>query len=343
MRLAQTEPSSSPAIPSSESSESDMNRPRKHDKHLPACVYLRRGTYYYVKAGKWNSLGRDLESALKTYARIISEPKEGLPALIDEVLPHITKKVAPSTRKQYERAAGTLRDVLAEFRPADLKPHHIRTMLDSYEHIPASANRLLVVLKAVLQWAVDHGRLDANPAREVRRYAQTPRSRLITPAEYSAIYEHATPRLRAVMDLCYLTGQRVGDVLTIKRTQLTNEGIAFTQQKTKARLVVAWTPELTEAVARAKALTGNVAYPNLIVQRGGASFAYSYCWRLWKSACKKAGVEGVTIHDLRAAAATQAQAEGLPAQKLLGHKSARTTEIYLRDKTIPVVRGPKRG
>jgi integrase len=53
-------------------------------------------------------------------------------------------------------------------------------------------------------------------------------------------------------------------------------------------------------------------------------------------------VRGVTIHDIRATAATRAQAEGLPAQALMGHKSARTTEIYLRDKAVPVVRGPKK-
>lgn len=37
-----------------------MPRPRKHNAHLPECVYLRRGAYYRVVDGVWYRLGKTL-------------------------------------------------------------------------------------------------------------------------------------------------------------------------------------------------------------------------------------------------------------------------------------------
>ena len=31
-------------------------RPRKKDRHLPSCVFLKSGSYYYVKRNKWERL-----------------------------------------------------------------------------------------------------------------------------------------------------------------------------------------------------------------------------------------------------------------------------------------------
>jgi integrase len=165
--------------------------------------------------------------------------------------------------------------------------------------------------------------------------------RLITPAEYKAIHAKLSPRNQCVMDLCFLTGQRVGDILSLKRAQLQADGIHFVQQKTGAKLIVGWTPELREVVARAKTLTGTVVRQTLLSSRDGGPPQYSHVWRAFNAAATAAGVADFRIHDLRALAATTADAEGISAQKLLGHKSARTTESYLRDKRVPVVKGPR--
>lgn len=323
-----------------------MNRPRKSDRHLPACVYERRGKFYYVKAGKWRPLGADLQSALYEYARIVAQPTDGMANLIDQALPDVLRDrkgrpLRPSTTAQYTRAAAELREALAEFRPQQLRAVDVRTMLDDYRDTPAVANRLLVVLGKVCQWAVDRGIIDANPAREVTRYIQTPRDRLIAPGELAAIRALLTPRMQCIVDMAYLTGQRIGDVLAIRRADLVADGIAFTQQKTGTRLVVAWTPELRAAVDRARALTGNLVPQTLFYARGGPP-KYQHVWRAFHKAAERAGVANVTLHDLRAMAATEADADGLDARGLLGHRDRRTTEIYLRSRRVPVVRGPRK-
>ena len=197
----------------------------------PACVYQKHGAYWYVKGGKWRKIGTDLHSALTEYARIVSAPVDGLPALIDEAMPILTRAVANSTRKQYEYCAVQLKEAFADFYPSQVKHGDVVDMLDQYGDRQALANRMLTVLKLVFQWALDRGKVDANPCVSVKRYVQKPRDRLISPAEYTAIYRACPPWLQCVMDLCYLTGQRIGDVLKIEHSHLQEVGIYFEQQK----------------------------------------------------------------------------------------------------------------
>ncbi|SHT11435.1 site-specific tyrosine recombinase XerD [Mycobacteroides abscessus subsp. abscessus] len=318
-------------------------RPRTKDRHLPACVYQKHGAYWYVKGGKWRKIGTDLHSALTEYARIVSAPVDGLPALIDEAMPILTRAVANSTRKQYEYCAVQLKEAFADFYPSQVKHGDVVDMLDQYGDRQALANRMLTVLKLVFQWALDRGKVDANPCVSVKRYVQKPRDRLISPAEYTAIYRACPPWLQCVMDLCYLTGQRIGDVLKIEHSHLQEVGIYFEQQKTGKRLVVAWTQELRAVVDRAASLLGpSVQGRYLIAGRAGNLRAHSNVWRVFKDACIQAEVPDVTLHDLRAMAGTDAESQGIDPSALLGHSDPRTTKIYLRDKRPKLVKGPTR-
>ena len=56
------------------------------------------------------------------------------------------------------------------------------------------------------------------------------------------------------MDMLYLTGQRIGDVLKIKHSDITSEGIFFQQQKTGTKLMVAMSPDLERTIKAAKEL-----------------------------------------------------------------------------------------
>ncbi|WP_313378105.1 tyrosine-type recombinase/integrase [Achromobacter insolitus] len=316
-------------------------RPRTKDRHLPACVYLKHGAYWYVKGGKWRKIGTDLHSALTEYARIVAAPTDGMPALIDAALPVLTKDVAESTRKQYEYCAVQLKEAFAAFYPSQVRHGDVVELLDGYADRQALANRMLTVLKLVFQWALDRGRVEANPCVSVKRFVQRPRDRLITPREYAAIYKECPPWLQCVMDLCYLTGQRIGDVLKIEDVDLREEGVFFEQQKTGKRLVVEWTPELRAAVERAKELQGSKTRTQyLLGGRGGKLRLHSNVWRIFKDAAIRANIPDVTLHDLRAMAGTDAESQGIDPSALLGHSDPRTTRIYLRDKRPKLVKGP---
>lgn len=315
-------------------------RPRTKDRHLPACVYQKHGAYWYVKGGKWRKIGADLHAALVEYARIVSVPQEGMPALIEAALPNLLKDVSPSTARIYKYCAGELKRTFAEFYPEQIKHGHVVQMLDGYAHRYGTANRMLTVLKLTFQWALDRGKVEFNPCVSVKRFVGKPRDRLLSKAEYTAIYTHARDWMQCIMELCYLTAQRIGDVLLIEEDDLGPEGIRFQQQKTGKQLIVGWTPELRSTVERARSVIGNERY--LVGARGDKPRAHTNVWREFKRACEEGKVTDATLHDIRAMAGTDADEQGIDPTALLGHSDRRTTKIYLRDKRAKVVRGPSK-
>ena len=147
--------------------------------------------------------------------------------------------------------------------------------------------------------------------------------------------------MRAIMDICYLTGQRIGDVLSIKYSDLSDEGIAFIQEKTSTRLTVAWSPDLRTAVDTAKSLHQSVKGMTLFHTRDGGKYSYSTIQTWWVRAKKYSGIENAHIHDIRAKSATDAKKQGVDSMALLGHKSESVHQRYLRHKESPVVQGIK--
>jgi integrase len=318
-------------------------RPRKKDRHLPPCVHHRHGAYYLVRQGKWARLGRDLAGALAEYARTFEAPKGTLSALVDSALNTMKPRLSIGSWKQYQLAARKIKHMLAEFSPEQVKPKHVAQMKLALAETPNTANLCLTVLRQVFEYAVDMQLLESNPAVGIKRLPEPKRERLISREEYDAIYAKADPGLQCIMDLAYLTGQRVVDVLGIRHDALLAEGIAFRQQKTGARLVVRWTPELRAVVDRAKALHGNVRALTLLHNRRGKASDYDTLNAAWRAACDAAGVEDAQFRDLRAMSGTAAEQQGKDPSKLLGHKDKKMTERYLRDRQTPVVDGPSFG
>lgn len=309
-------------------------RPRKKDRHLPACVYLKHGAYYHVTGGKWHHLGTDLEGALEEYARRISGPRDGMPALLHRWLDGVT--IAEKTRRTYAVVVNQLCKIMAEVSPDQLRARDVQAVMHHHRAKPGMANHMRTVLIGALELAFLEDRVERNVARDVRPLKTTARDRYLTDAEFMAIHEKATPTLRAIMGLCYLTGQRIGDVLAIRYADLTDEGIVFRQSKTKHRMVVQWSDDLRAVVEEARALHASLRGMTLLHTKKGTPFTYSTVRTLWDRACEYAKIEDAHIHDLRAKAATDAVSQGINSRALLGHASESSHLRYLRSKETPV-------
>lgn len=318
-------------------------------RRLPPAVYYKHGAYYLVRRNKWIRLGADESTALGEYGRIMSATAApgSMPALIDAMLPRILrngqtgKPHAAETQRKYRECAAMLKQMLAQLSVDSISTRDVRELKRELEATPTVANRAVTVLKMILDAAVEDDIIATNPAAGIPRLRIAPRDRLITDAEYRRIHARADPLLQAIMALCYATGQRIGDVLSIRTEDVTEAGVAFVQQKTGARLVVGWTDDLRAAVDAALALSVLAVRPAYILG-GHSPVTYAMTFKRWRHACRAAKVEDVRIHDLRALAGTDADAQGHDAQRLLGHKDRRTTVIYLRSKAVPVVAGPSR-
>jgi integrase len=317
-----------------------MSRPRKSDRHLPRCVYAKHGAYWYVKKGRWTRLGDTLPAALEAYARLIDAPSGGMADLIDAAMIELRRRVKPSTAKQYETAARKLKRMLVEFAPEQVQSKHVAAIKVKMATAPNMANRMLSVLRQVFVYALEQGLVNSNPVIGIERYDEAKRDRYITDAEYAAIYEKAGPRLQIIMDLCYLTAQRISDVLAIRMADVTDDGIRFAQGKTGEKLTVRWSPDLRATVERARKLRGNILTPTLLQNRRRKAPDYSSVKIQWSAACAAAGVLNAHLHDLRAKSLTDAKRQGWDATALAGHKSAAMTERYIRLREFKSVDGP---
>lgn len=325
-------------------------RPRKHDRHLPACMYLRHGAYWYVKRGKWTRLGTDYGAALQEYASLVQAPRGGMPELIDKVLAEIEPTLAASTVSQYRLAAARLKEMFAEFAPEQVKPRHVAEVKVALSDTPNMANRILSVLRVVFAHAVEWQLVDSNPCVGVRRHAEKRRDRLMTNEEFRAISAAAEHRaIPIVMLLCLLTGQRIGDVLRLRNEHIGQDGITFSPQKTRrstgARVLVEMTPDLAATIARAREVFPRQigrpgTYETLLYTRGGRPYSYGTIRDAFDRAKTAAKVTDVTLHDIRAKSATDAAEQGLDPQRLLAHSQPGQTSRYLRSKAPVKVRGP---
>lgn len=311
---------------------------------LPRNMHFSHGAYYFVRRVegriKWQFLSRDYGDALRIYAGIVAPFDGGISDLLDRWFAGL--EVAEKTRKTYAVAVDRLRKVFAEFTPAELKPKHFYEFIVKARITPAMAAHYRSVMVGTMQLAVKEGLVDTNLMRQVESFGGKKRNRYLEDGEYLAIREQATPTLQVVMDLCYLTGQRIGDVLAIRHADLSDSGIIVEQQKTGTRLCVAWSDDLRAVVTEAKALHQSLRGMTLLHTRQGKPFAYWTIRTLWDRACTAAKVKDAHIHDIRAKSATDAKKAGLDSMALLGHKSEAVHQRYLRSKETPVVEGVRR-
>ena len=105
-------------------------RPRKKDRHLPACMYQKHGAYYLVRKGKWKRLGTDFQASLAEYAKLLDKGSQGgMPKLIDDALEQMRTRtkppLKPNTLKQYEAACERLKENFADFEPREVLQRHV--------------------------------------------------------------------------------------------------------------------------------------------------------------------------------------------------------------------------
>lgn len=324
-----------------------MARVRKCPKghQLLPRMYWKGGAYYRVYRNQWTRLGATYNIALRKHAEL-ETPRTDWGDLLTLVYEsyerrHKAGELAENTWQQYQIIRPRIEQGFRDFRPHEILTRDVTAFLDQYEATPNMANRMLSVLRVVFERGCRSGAIDFNPSVGIRRFKEKRRTRYITDQELTRICEHANEHTELIIRMAYLTGQRIGDVLKIKRTDIVDDiGIAFVQQKSKAKLMVAWTPDMKLVVERAKALR-RVPCAYLFHPLGkGTPYNYTAIRDNWNRARDAAGVAYCTLHDIRAKALTDIKRSGGDAKALAGHAMESTTLRYLRDIETPVVDGP---
>jgi integrase len=332
---------------------------RNQDGMPPRMRRNSAGVYYYDHGpgpdGKrhWERLGTDLKAAKLRWAQIETDREapvstNTVSALIAYYRQEHLPKLAERTRKDRRAYLKYLDQTFGHMAPAKVRPTDIAQYLEAHPS-PISANRHIATLSVVYRKAMRIGLVDRNPCDGVERNRESARDRYITDAEFLAVKSLCDDWMQAVMDLAYLTGMRLGDLLQLKHRQIGADGIHLRQGKTGRRQIIERTAAVDD-VLRRLSRHRHVSGMHVICTRRGQPYTTSGLGAMFRRIMVKAHREGViaerfTWHDIRAKAATDAEDQGLDPQRLLGHTTRRQTEVYLRSRAPLRVRpvDPKSG
>jgi integrase len=243
-------------------------------------------------------------------------------------------------RSSYERAVQALRalDGLDSFRVHEIRASDVEDRIAQIaRRAPRQAAIALQLLKRVLRSAQDRGhRIDAgvfaiDPPRHEER-----EPRFLTWMEVEHLASHcAEPRL---VVFAALTGLRQGEVFALRRADLDVPGRvvrverssragAVTRTKTGGKRAVYLSLIASEAASEQLAFRSAGALDLVFPSPAGAMWRKdNFMARVFRPAVRRAGLDGLTFHDLRHTAASLMIAAGVPPMivaEQLGHRDAR--------------------
>lgn len=248
---------------------------------------------------------------------------------------YLPYELAPRTQRDYKRHIAKLRAVFGERVAEELKPRDFGPFLDVKRGRIHRVRQLAVLSSAFSEAVGSWYLLERNVLRDVKRPKGRPRDRLVSDAEFSGLRAMAPIRVQIAMDLALLTGQRQGDILDLKWSQVRDMAVYLEQSKTGKRLAIEITPELEAVLDRAYVLPngGQDGGEYVLTRRIGGRYTGEGFRAAWQRTMRKwvrAGNTRFTYHDLRAKAATMCPTIE-HAMHLLGHSNlSLTKKVYRR-------------
>ena len=257
---------------------------------------------------------------------------------------HVEIHCKPATQAEYKRSVEMFINAkLGSHRIIDVTRADVVSLHASMKATPYQANRTLGVLSVMFtvahSWEV---RADGvNPCWKVKRFKEEKRERYLTEEELARlgkVLRGSTTEPEAVncIRLLLLTGCRLGEIQTLKWDYIDHKAgvLRLPDSKTGAKVVPVG-EAVFEILKTIKKLDKN---PYVITGRveGQHLTDMQHPWRRLR---KRAGLDGLRIHDLRHSFASDALQLGQDLTmigKLLGHTQVQTTARYAHLKTAPI-------
>ena len=194
---------------------------------------------------------------------------------------------------------------------------------------PRKADKLLFALSKVFSYAVQHEFIDKNPCSGVERlYKASRRDAVWSPAQIAVFRQRAPVPVLRVFEAALHTGQRQGDLLALRWSDYDGTYLRFRQRKGGVRVKVLVHATL-KAILDSLPKTALTIFTN---SRGRPWTSDGFKTSFGK-AQDRAGVEGVTFHDLRGTFITERRREGSTAEQIAsisGHTIAEVNSVLER-------------
>lgn len=256
--------------------------------------------------------------------------------LCDRFVADHLPKLRPNTQVDYEQLIRNyIRPKLGNRRVKDLSPADIQAFhTSSTDRSRYKANAAVRVLRRMLNQAITWKWITSNPVAGIDWNEEEKRERFLAQDElarlWSALDASENQQSADAVRLLLLTGARKGEVLGATADQFDlaagvwTKPAATTKQKKLHRV-----PLSEGAVEVVRRRLGRVTGPCLFPGPSGRPQGDIH--KFWEGLCRRAGIEGLRIHDLRHSYASFLVSQGLSLPTiggLLGHTQAATTQRY---------------
>ncbi|UPK31073.1 tyrosine-type recombinase/integrase [Bradyrhizobium sp. 195] len=211
-------------------------------------------------------------------------------------------KIAASTRRDYLRYIKLIEDEFGDLPIAALADRRIRgdfkSWRDKYANTPRKADLAWTVLARILSFAKDRGIITTNPCeRGGRLYVADRKDKIWTEQDIAAVLAVASSEIQLALILALWSGQRQGDMLRLPWSAYESPYIRLRQSKGGRRVAMPAGGPL-----RALLDTTERRGPLILTNTLGRPWTSDGFRTSWAKACERAGISGLTFHDLRGTA-----------------------------------------
>jgi integrase len=249
----------------------------------------------------------------------------------------ITSDYAVNAFRSTRRVEGALKHLRAYFglsRAVDITTDRVRAYVVKRREAGAASatvNRELAALKRAFAIAVKDERLSRAPHIEMLDESGNARQGFLEHAEFVALRDVLPEYLRDPITFLYLSGWRVSEMKSLEWKDVDADGgmvrLAPEKSKTKEGRTLPISGELADVMARAHAAR-RLDCPAVFHHDGQPILDFRASWA---TACTKAGLGHLLVHDLRRCAIRNLVRAGVSdhvAMKLSGHKTRAIFDRY---------------
>jgi integrase len=224
--------------------------------------------------------------------------------------PKFTQK-AERTRRDYCRHIEKIEAKFGDFPVDALSDRRARDEFLSWgDQLVLSSKRqgdyTMTVFALMLAWAKNRGKIAHNPLEKLERFYNSTRAEIVwADSDEAAFARVASEPMRLAMMLALWTGQRQGDILKMTWAAYDGRNIKVRANKTKSFLPIPVGEPLRKLLDATERRS-----PLILTSTRGLPYSENGFRASWGKACDKAGIFGLTFHDLRGTAVTRMAVAG---------------------------------
>jgi integrase len=211
--------------------------------------------------------------------------------------------ISPRTKRDYTKQIKRIERAFGDFPLKALGDPRSRSIfLEWRDQLAKTSLRQAdygyATLARILSWAHNRGLITVNPcARGGKLYHGTRVNKIWDDQQVARFLQVAPPYLQLAMLLAINTGQRQGDLLRLPWSAYNGSEIKLRQRKTDQYVPIPIADELKVALDEAPRQN-----PIILTNSEGKPWSESGFQSAWGKATMRAGIRGLTFHDLRGTA-----------------------------------------